>query len=117
MILIVDDDPEVRFMLTLWLEELGHPFEEAASGEEALQRCQARRYEAVVLDQRMPPGISGIEVARNLRDSGYDAPIVLHSAYLQQEVVQEAENLELPTVEKGDEPGLLATLRAFLETG
>lgn len=116
MILIVDDDPEVRFMLTLWLEELGHPFDEAASGEEALNRCTGNRYDAIVLDQRMPPGMSGIDVAHRLRSDGYDAPIVLHSAYLHHEVAAQAQGLGLPTVEKGDERGLLTTLRELIET-
>ena len=116
MILIVDDDPEVRFMLTLWLEELGHPFEQAASGEEALDLCAGNRYDAIVLDQRMPPGLSGIEVAERLRSAGSDVPIVLHSAYLQGDVLSAADQLGLPTIEKGDEPGLLATLRVFLGT-
>jgi CheY-like chemotaxis protein len=114
VILIVDDDPEVRFMLTLWLEELGHPFEEAISGEQALERCAATRYEAIVLDQRMPPGMSGLETAQVLRKRGIHTPIVLHSAYLQPDVVAEASALGMPTVEKGDELGLLATLRDML---
>lgn len=114
MILIVDDDPEVRFMMTLWLEELDHPFEQAASGEQALEMCAATRYEAIVLDQRMPPGLSGVEVAERLRSSGSDVPIVLHSAYLNADVQQAADRLGVPTVEKGDEPGLIAALRGIL---
>jgi CheY-like chemotaxis protein len=116
VILIVDDDPEVRFMLTLWLEELGHPFEEATSGEQALERCAANRYQAIVLDQRMPPGMSGLETARTLRNRGNLVPIVLHSAYLQPDVIAEANAMALATVEKGDELGLLATLRDLLGT-
>lgn len=99
-------------MLGLWLEELGLPFEEAASGEEALQRCSGRRYDAVVLDQRMPPGLSGVEVAQRLWESGYDARVVLHSAYLDPAVEAAAAALHLPTVEKGDQTGLLEMLRA-----
>ncbi len=115
MVLLVDDDPGVRFMLGLWLEDLDLPYEEAGSGEDALARCREKRYGVVVLDQRMPPGITGVEVATELRRSGYDAPIVLHSAYLNPEVEAAARDLDLPIVEKGDEAALLAAVEAALQ--
>ena len=114
MILIVDDDPEIRFMLRLWLEELGDSFDEVGSGEEALEKCAERAYGVIVLDQRMPLGMSGIEVATALKRRNYDGPIILHSAYLNEEVEAEAAKLGLPTVEKGDERGLLAAVQQAL---
>jgi len=114
VILIVDDDPEIRFMLRLWLEELGNAFDEVASGEEALEKCAEQRYRAIVLDQRMPLGMSGIETATALRERKYEGPIILHSAYLNEEVEADAAQLGLPTVEKGDERGLLAAVQAAI---
>ena len=110
MILIVDDDPAVRFMLRVWLEELGHEIEEAESGGAALRKCDDRHYDVVVLDQRMPPGMTGIDVARTLKQRGYDSVVLLHSAYLDEDVEAQAAEIGIATVEKGDEHGLRASV-------
>lgn len=110
MILIVDDDPAVRFMLKLWLEELGQEIDEVESGELALERCLQREFDVVVLDQRMPPGMSGIDVARVLKERGYGSVVLLHSAYLDENVEAQAAELGIATVEKGDDHGLRAAV-------
>lgn len=110
MILIVDDDPAVRFMLRLWLEELGQEIDEVESGEAALERCRQREYDVIVLDQRMPPGMSGIDVARELKGSDYGSVVLLHSAYLDENVEAQAAELGISTVEKGDDHGLRAAV-------
>ena len=102
----MDDDPAVRFMLKLWLEELGQEIDEVESGEAALERCREREYDVIVLDQRMPPGMSGIDVARNLKEMGYGSVVLLHSAYLDENVEAQAAELGITTVEKGDDHGL-----------
>jgi CheY-like chemotaxis protein len=114
VILIVDDDPAVRFMLNLWLEELGHEIEQVESGERALEACEARDFDVVVLDQRMPPGMTGIDVARSLKERGYDSVVLLHSAYLDEDVEAAAAELGIATVEKGDEHGLRASVHDAL---
>ncbi len=114
MILIVDDDAAVRFMLRLWLEELGQEIDEVDSGELALLRCAQEKFDVVVLDQRMPPGMSGIDVARTLKERGYESVVLLHSAYLDEHVEAQAAELRITTVEKGDEHGLrLSVLEAL----
>jgi CheY-like chemotaxis protein len=105
MILLVDDQADVRFMLSLFLEDEGVDFEEASSGEEALERTGARPYDLILLDQRMPPGLSRA------------MPIVLYSAYLDDQVERRAEQLGLRTVDKGEPDRLLATIRTALATG
>jgi two-component system, OmpR family, response regulator len=117
MILLVDDQADVRFMLSLFLEDEGVDFEEASSGEEALERTGARPYDLILLDQRMPPGLSGIEVAERMRGDGRAMPIVLYSAYLDEQVERRAEQLGLRTVDKGEPDRLLATIRTALATG
>ena len=97
-------------MLRLWLEELGHEINEVDSGEAALERCKEKEFDLVVLDQRMPPGMSGLEVARSLKGRGYDSVILLHSAYLDEDVEAQAADLGITTVEKGDEHGLRASV-------
>lgn len=112
MILVVDDDPGVRLVMGIWLEDADLDFEEASSGEEALEMCTERAYDVIVLDQRMPPGMDGIDVARSLRERGVRTPIVMHSAYLDPTVEAAAEALEIPTVQKGDDQRLVELIRA-----
>ena len=114
MLLLVDDQADVRFMLSLFLEDAGVDFDEAASGEEALARTDAGRYDLILLDQRMPPGLSGIEVAEQLRDHGTETPIVLYSAFLDPRVEERATRLGLRTVDKGEPDRLMDEVRSTL---
>ena len=103
LVLIVDDEPDVLLLLRLTLEARGWTVEEAADGYEALERCRRQPSPAaVVLDQRMPPGPSGLEVAAVLRAEGFTAPIALHSAYFPTEVAAQAEALGLSLIAKGN---------------
>jgi CheY-like chemotaxis protein len=101
-------------MLSLFLEDEGMDFDEAASGEEALERIRTGEYDLILLDQRMPPGLSGIEVAERLRDVGSPVPIVLYSAFLDPRVEQRAADLGLRTVDKGEPDRLIEAIRATL---
>jgi CheY-like chemotaxis protein len=114
MILLVDDQADVRFMLSLFLEDEGMDFDEAASGEEALDLVKDGAYDLILLDQRMPPGLSGIEVAERLRDDGAGLPIVLYSAYLDPTVEERADRLGLRTVDKGEPDQLMEAVRDCL---
>ena len=114
MILLVDDQADVRFMISLYLEDEGVDFDEASSGEEAVAAATSKAYDLVLLDQRMPPGPSGIEVAEQLRAAGRELPIVLYSAYLDPAVEERARKLGLRTVDKGEPDRLMEALRLEL---
>jgi CheY-like chemotaxis protein len=114
MILLVDDQADVRFMLSLFLEDEGVDFDEATSGQEALDRTSEKPYDLILLDQRMPPGMSGIEVAEILREGGTGTPIVLYSAFLDPAVEERAGRLGLRTVDKGEPERLMDAVRAAL---
>jgi CheY-like chemotaxis protein len=100
-VLVVDDTADVRFMVTLQLATPGVTFEEAAAGEEALARCESESFDVIVLDYRMP-GLTGVDVARKLREQDYPGSIVIYSAYVDQALEAEASMLELPVVDKTD---------------
>jgi CheY-like chemotaxis protein len=114
MLLLVDDQADVRFMLSLFLEDEGMDFDEASSGEEALQRADSGSYDLILLDQRMPPGLSGIEVAERLREQGSNVPIVLYSAFLDPRVEERASQLGLQTVDKGEPDRLMTAVRSSI---
>lgn len=79
-ILVVDDEEHIRLLYKEELEEAGYTVGLAESGERALQRAEEWRPDLVMLDIQMP-GIGGIEVARRLKASRRDLPIVFCTAY------------------------------------
>jgi two-component system response regulator CpxR len=65
-ILIVDDDVELCWLVRQYLTGEGFEVETVHTGPEGLERAQAGDYALVVLDV-MLPGMSGLDVLRNLR--------------------------------------------------
>lgn len=65
-VLIVDDDPGVRYLVRKTLEERGIEVIEAENGEEALGNIKETRPDLVLLDVMMP-GMSGWEVLRHIK--------------------------------------------------
>ena len=67
-VLVVDDEASVRVSLQRYLTGRGHQVETTASGEDALNRLRVVRYDAVILDMRMPD-LSGEQLFERLRSS------------------------------------------------
>ncbi|WP_116045527.1 response regulator transcription factor [Amycolatopsis palatopharyngis] len=78
-ILVVDDDRAVRESLRRSLEFNGYQVELASDGAQALDAIVANRPDAMVLDVMMPR-LDGLEVARRLRSTGDDLPILVLTA-------------------------------------
>lgn len=71
-ILIVDDNETNRFIIKKYLENSGAQLDEAASGEEAIQKVRnaknvGRNYDVILLDYRMPEK-NGFEVASQINN-------------------------------------------------
>jgi DNA-binding response OmpR family regulator len=71
-ILVAEDDRGIQTLLTTILSREGFSVECVDDGAEALERLEARRYDAVLLDLMMP-NLSGGDVIRVLADRGDDA--------------------------------------------
>ena len=80
-ILIVDDEPDVRFVLKMAFESAGHQIVEAHHGVAALERVDSSRPDLVVTDVMMPV-LDGLELVRRLRANPDTAaiPILLLSS-------------------------------------
>ncbi|GAA2338390.1 response regulator transcription factor [Saccharopolyspora halophila] len=78
-ILVVDDDRAVRESLRRSLQFNGYQVELAADGQQALDHLVENRPDAIVLDVMMPR-LDGLEVARRLRSTGDDLPILVLTA-------------------------------------
>jgi DNA-binding response OmpR family regulator len=78
-ILIVEDDEDISSLLGRGFSLEGYGVDFARTGPEAIERARRTAYQAIILDV-MLPGASGMEVARQLRENGRDAPIIMLSA-------------------------------------
>ncbi|MBA3068192.1 MAG: response regulator transcription factor [Hyphomonas sp.] len=78
-ILIVEDDIELVRRISRSLSQAGFAIEHAQSGLDAVAVAASARFEAIILDLGLP-GLSGIEVLKQLRGSGNLTPIIILSA-------------------------------------
>ena len=80
MVMVVDDEPDMRYLLRITLEEAGYGVVEAAHGEAALEQVR-RSTPHLVLTDRMMPRMSGGELIERLRadESTKAIPIVMIS--------------------------------------
>jgi two-component system chemotaxis response regulator CheY len=83
-ILVVDDDPSIRALITTTLEDI-EDFElvEAPNGQQAIETASQLSPEIVFLDLEMGPGLDGVETCRRLRSqpSTADCRIVMLTGY------------------------------------
>jgi DNA-binding response OmpR family regulator len=78
-ILVIDDDDSLRDTIGLMLEQEGYRVHLAADGREGYERCLALRPDLILVDLRLP-GMSGVEICRQLRAEKVQTPIIVLSA-------------------------------------
>jgi CheY-like chemotaxis protein len=82
LVLVVEDNDDVREVTLKRIESLGYAVTEARTGPEALQRLQSQEpVELVLSDIVMPGGMSGYDVARWLASNKPEIKAVLCSGY------------------------------------
>ena len=79
MLLVVEDDQEMRSLLRDELRDLGYQIIEAGDGEEAVQRARETAPNLIVTDLRMPAG--GLGYIGRLRTVAPTCPIILMTAF------------------------------------
>jgi CheY-like chemotaxis protein len=106
-VLIVDDEPDMRFLARAVIEDAGiEVAAEAGDGLEALDALRVLRPPPVptviVLDNQMP-GLTGLEVAAQILANRSDQLVVLFSAFLTDDMVAKATALGIAaSVSKAD---------------
>lgn len=80
-VLVVDDDPIVLSGTVAMLEDLGHGAFEAASAEEALEMLDAEPDIDLVITDHAMPGMTGSELAKQIRQNLPELPIVIATGY------------------------------------
>jgi two-component system phosphate regulon response regulator OmpR len=76
---VVDDDPEIRQLLSTYLSDQGYEVRCLAGGEQLRARLESQRPDLLVLDL-MLPGDDGLTLLRRLRDGGDDLPVLMLTA-------------------------------------
>ena len=78
-ILLVEDDRDLAALLRLHLTDAGYAVEVVGDGALALQKALATSYGLIVLDL-MLPGLSGLDVCRQLRAASRTVPVLMLTA-------------------------------------
>src|SRR5262245_9268144 len=114
VILLADDEPQIRRSLKTSLVAHGYVVIEAKSGEEAVEKMRSESVDLVVLDMNMP-GMGGLAACGEIRD-GFDVPIIILT-------VRDAERDKVAALDSGADdyvvkpvgtPELLARIRSNL---
>jgi len=79
-ILVVDDDPDIREVIKDRLESLGYEVLTASRGQECLD-CLEKQYPQLILLDIEMPGMSGLEVLREIRKRQVNVSVLMISAY------------------------------------
>lgn len=99
LVLLVDDDHEVRKVTRMLLNELGYPVLEADNGDEGLEMLRhIPDIDILITDLVMPNGLDGATLAQLAREQRPELHIVLISGY--------ARNLSLAQQARLGQPGL-----------
>lgn len=88
-ILVIDDEPNMRRILTLILEEAGHDVSEASGATTALEALASKQFDLVISDKKMPDG-DGFEILRYCRENEPMLPVVILTALATVELAVEA---------------------------
>ena len=83
-VLVIDDEPDIREIVRLYLTDEGCAVIEASNGQEGILKAQTEQPDLIILDI-MLPGINGFEVAKHLKDdpNTKHIPIIILSVLAQ----------------------------------
>jgi two-component system KDP operon response regulator KdpE len=116
-VLLVDNNPQIRWVVRNALRSHGYSVSEARSGEEALEMLQKEEYDLVLLDMHTP-GIDVVEAPRAIRSCSDSAILVFRARETDGD---QAETLKVGADDYLPKPftrgELLARLRAVLDKG
>ena len=88
LVLVADDDPDIRQLVRLRLERSGYAVVSAGDGAEALELLAGCAPDIAILDVAMP-NFSGLEVTRALRERYATMPVILLTARARESDVRE----------------------------
>ena len=88
-ILIVDDHPGMRMTLKDILETEDYSVEVVPSGKEAIDRCEQKNFDVILMDVRMPD-LNGVEAYRQIKNFAEGTRVIMMSAYSMEDLKKTA---------------------------
>ena len=119
-VLIVDDSPDILFLLRAWLEQDGFVVSQATSSNEGVKVFQSVKPDIILSDISMPAedGYQFISRIRNLSDEGNQVPAIALTAYAREEEKNRAmaSGFHLHISKPTSKAIVLKAVRSLLET-
>ncbi|MFA7467397.1 MAG: response regulator [Desulfotomaculaceae bacterium] len=91
-ILVVDDQPGVRYLLDIVINESGHKAHIAQNGLEAIDMARSIRPDLIFMDVRMPI-MGGLEALAQIKPLTPETEVIIMTAYGSKETIAEANRL------------------------
>jgi len=89
-ILLVEDEPGIQLAIKGLLRRDGYELSVAGSGMEALDQLGTGHFDLLLTDLSLPDGVSGLDIARHVRDESLGIPVILITAYGSDRIEKEA---------------------------
>ncbi len=87
-VLLVDDEVDFIQPLAFWLQFKGYEVVVAFDGKNALQKLKEEKPDIIFMDLNMP-GMSGVEAVGMIRSLDPEVPVIIISAYIDEERIRE----------------------------
>lgn len=91
-VLVVDDQPGIRRLLTEVLNDNGFTVATATNGYEGIKKAEELNPGVILIDMKMP-GMDGIEALRELKKLGQSQKAIVMTAYGELDLVNEAKDI------------------------
>jgi DNA-binding NtrC family response regulator len=88
-ILVIDDDPDMRRLLSDFLLRSGYHVLEASNGKDAIFLVESERVDVAILDKEMP-GMNGLDVLSFLSRRCPELPVIFITAFGGRDVAEES---------------------------
>ena len=89
LLLWVDDEVDLLKAHILFLEKKGYEVETVNNGMDAIERCQQRTYDLILLDEMMP-GITGLETLQRIKEVSPATPVVMVTKSEEEDIMNQA---------------------------
>lgn len=106
-VVVVDNDTDSLNLVVIDLTLDGHDVVGTATcGADAVWLCDSLHPDVLVVDYRMPPGITGVDVANAVREHSDDIRVVVYSGFPDDRLPREVARAGATFLPKGELPAL-----------
>ena len=95
-LLWVDDEMELLKAHVIFLQKKGYEVTTASNGTDAIDLCQERSFDLVLLDEQMP-GLSGLETLQRIKQIAPATPVVMVTKSEEENIMEQAIGQKIPT--------------------